>query len=425
MKPGLSPRQESWEESVESQWRLEDPAATTTRDPANPPMSPATTTSLTSAWEPEPYKWVEQCDGSFKKELETRFYGPDGEALPKSIHHLMPYLKEKGITVRPDINEWFYNSLPIPSHDPLARHYIKEGMREPLRSDFVRFIRDTHSLADDEWDFGQDDLEHREDLTDLLHYMIRLSEWNPYLPDEPMTGAHGHSDDGWDSSWTADGLPVDLKGESDAPGADADLQGDGLLAEPKGEAGGSGVDDGLPPDAGLGDVVPADASVVGVPDPPVAPRRHREKKPEVQYEKKNEAWCVKWVPLTLTGFVDFVNSCNGQKRTKKHSIYMEEITRTTHEPNKDGIKWRPIKPGETHFWLEKFYCGQVPEKMTLQQLIRYTKTVDHENQWTVPTNTPEPVRWTIWAIGDMWTKHGTDRPDEVQWWLQQEWGTQT
>lgn len=134
---------------------------------------------------------------------------------------------------------------------------------------------------------------------------------------------------------------------------------------------------------------------------------------------------MKWVPLTLTGFVDFVNSCNGQKRTKKHSIYMEEITRTTHEPNKDGIKWRPIKPGETHFWLEKFYCGQVPEKMTLQQLIRYTKTVDHENQWTVPTNTPEPVRWTIWAIGDMWTKHGTDRPDEVQWWLQQEWGTQT
>ena len=363
--------------------------------------------------------------------MKTRFYGPDGDALPKSIHHLMPYLKEKGIKARPDINEWFYNSLPIPSHDLLARHYIKEGMREPLRSDFVRYIRDVYDLPDDDpWDFGQDDEEHREDLTDLLQYMIRLSEWNPYLPSEPaatgVTGAcdHGRSDDGWDGSLTADGLPADLQGEDDAPGANADLQGeadgsdaDALLSEPKGEADGSGVDGGLP----AGDVGPA----VAAPDPPIVPRRHREKKPEVQNEKKTEAWCVKWVPLTLTGFVDFVNSCNGQKRTKKHSVYMEEITQTTHEPNKDGIKWRPIKPGETHFWLEKFNCGQVPEKMTLQQLIRYTKTVDHENQGTVPTNTPEPVRWTIWAIGDMWTKHGTDRPDEVQWWLQQEWGTQT
>ena len=126
----------------------------------------------------------------------------------------MPYLKEKGIKARPDINEWFYNSLPIPSHDLLARHYIKEGMREPLRSDFVRYIRDVYDLPDDDpWDFGQDDEEHREDLTDLLQYMIRLSEWNPYLPSEPaatgVTGAcdHGRSDDGWDGSLTAEGLP--------------------------------------------------------------------------------------------------------------------------------------------------------------------------------------------------------------------------
>lgn len=91
---------------------------------------------------------------------------------------------------------------------------------------------------------------------------------------------------------------------------------------------------------------------------------------------------------------------------------MEEITQTTHKARRD-----PLLVGKVLLRSgagENDFAAADP----LHQDSRPRKP-------TVPTNTPEPVRWTIWAIGDMWTKHGTDRPDEVQWWLQQEWGTQT
>eukprot|EP00438_Fugacium_kawagutii_P004087 Skav205557 [mRNA] locus=scaffold1543:88500:89213:- [translate_table: standard] len=154
--------------------------------------------------------------------------------------------------------------------------------------------------------------------------------------------------------------------------------------------------------------------------PTEAPRRVRSKAPP---ETKAQACAVDWVPLTKRGYDEFIDSCKGstQPQTQVPLSVPMTMPPQLHQPRGDLIKWQQIKLG-TKSWLESYFLGQAIEGMTLQQLIRYTKQIDHVNQGSVPESTPKCVRDTIWAIGDMWHSYGTDRPDEVQWWLEQGWG---
>ena len=105
-----------------------------------------------------------------------------------------------------------------------------------------------------------------------------------------------------------------------------------------------------------------------LPLPPVHGHRMHGKGPgkrkAEQDTPEEEAWTVKWAPLTKNGVLDFLSYCSGQSwkpKTIDNSLSTQPPTvspaKTIHNL-KDSIKWKPIKPGQTLYVLDRIFCQE-------------------------------------------------------------------
>ena len=374
---------------------------------------PSTVKSLGESWIPQPFEWIDNGDGTYKKQLKgkynVQYYDKAGCALPMYIEDLAWNLHQDKVTSKDDIHKFYAAKV---WDEQYFQTLLAQVYHHPLFDEFEKYTISFYELSDGEWWFGDENGDQLEDMVDFTHYM--LADFRV----RDNTAA-------WDN--------VDPGFAPDPPAADRDkiLE---PIAKPvdKNEANSQELTklDGEDKDEMKDD----DANPVA----PTAPtHRLRSKQPGVPTEntdKENKAnWGVTWAPLTRKGFVDFIGYCSGHAphvlENDQQQLLQCSIATTSNNPHVQNlarpIKWQPIKPGETSYLLNQFFHAQVekPEPVTelkdmnLTELIAFAKTIDFDSQADVPKDTPMYVRATLCAIGSMWVSFGTDAASEVRHWL--------
>ena len=321
--------------------------------------------------------------------------------IPRDFDGLMSVLYQHGYKTRSSIWQFFMDCI---EEEPYITDMFTRALGHQLVDDFTAYIKDLHEGGVNDWWFGDINGDLIQELGDFVHFLMINPTTSPMTAEEIEMAKEDARKEVRD--YEAAKKAENNESKEWITVKEVEKEGETLEQD----------DDDLP-------LVPP-----AVPETRVRKKGPAKRKAEV--ENPEEAWAVKWAPLTKKGVLDFVSNCSGQfwkpktidksLSTQPHTV---SLAKTIHNL-KDSIKWKPIKPGQTLYVLDRIFCQVEPKNMTLQQLIRYCKGIDWNCANPVPENTPRCVIDTMGAIWNMWEDYRTDRPDEVQWWLAHEQGSQ-
>ena len=316
--------------------------------------------------------------------LQKRFYFGigdfEGVMLPEKLDDLALLLKDRNYVTSDDVWYFYYNAI---KDEEYLEVLVDEARKHPCLAGFEASVRESHGLL--EWSFGCDgEATYVEDLAEMTHYLQIQHEAEVA---QKFNKENKFNTEEFDK--VAKGLDFGF-GELDKN----HRKEKGTTQKPK------------------------DIKTEKVTAPLTRVRTKGQPKRKSLSEDE-EAWVVKWAPVTKTGIVDFAQNCLGHpvSSAQKPPVFANTSVENLDYMNTSSITWQPIKPGETIYLLNHFFRQVNPKDMALGQFIEYCKDIDWNCVNPFPDGTPKAVRSTMVAVNDMWEEYRTDNPDEVQWWL--------
>ena len=325
--------------------------------------------------------------------LEKRFYFGigdfEGVILPEKLDDLALLLKDRNYVTSEDVWYFYYNAI---KDEEYLEILVDEAQKHPCLAGFEASVRESHGLL--EWSFGCDgESTYVEDLAEMTHYLQIQHEAEVA---QKFNKENQFNTEDFDK--VAKGLDFGF-GEFD---------GDGVKKEnEKNHRKEKGTTQKL-----------KDIKTEKVTAPLTRVRTKGQPKRKSLSEDE-EAWVVKWAPVTKTGILDFAQNCLGHpvSSAEKPPLFANTSVENLDYMNTSSISWQPIKPGETTYLLNHFFRQVNPKDMALEQFIQYCKDIDWNCVNPFPDGTPKAVRSTMVAVNEMWEEYRTENPDEVQWWL--------
>ena len=154
---------------------------------------------------------------------------------------------------------------------------------------------------------------------------------------------------------------------------------------------------------------------------PVKPepqKRFRQKRPAG--DLKAGLHEVSWVPLTETGFRDFIHACQ-HGHTVSESQEHQRVAAVNTEPKPtESVIWQPARGCGT---FQEFFRCQAPDQnpedlMTLEKLIKDCSSMDYvDPALLVEKGDPPHVAETMAYIYRLRVEWGVTEPTDVLWWL--------
>ena len=152
------------------------------------------------------------------------------------------------------------------------------------------------------------------------------------------------------------------------------------------------------------------------PDPPQ--KRIRQKRPSS--DLKAGLHEVSWVPLTETGFRDFMHACqHGHTVSESQEHQRVGAVNTEPKPTESVIS----QPARGYGTFQEFFCCQAPvqnpeDMMSLEKLIEDCSSMDYVTPALLVDNgNPQHVAETMVYINQLWVEWGVTEPTDVLWWL--------
>ena len=281
------------------------------------------------------------CDSPEEALPKKFFTGVDdfeGVILPERLHDLAMLLKDRNYVTRDDVWYFYYNEIKDEEYLELL---VEDALEHPHREAFEASVRESHQLL--AWSFGCDGNEtYIEDLAEMTHYLQTKEERKEELTKKVSKFELAKFDR------VAKGLDFGFREPEDANKKNEDQRKREKERKRKKAA-----------EVEKGEEIENPKAETFTPE-----AQQRVKGPgKRKAEKIDEAWVVKWAPVTKTGILDFVQNCLGQpvSSAEKPPATANTSVENFGYMNDSSISWQPIKPGETTYLLKHFFCRQVEE----------------------------------------------------------------